>query len=196
MRVRRIGVQVALGACLLAAQQQQACAQEAVALPAAAPNSAAPWQSFSFVSDGPRGPGWSRPDEIARAYFDDELPALFERTVVLREAVPRHGRLRWIFTGPHAGFTVELTPSKVRLVQRFYDSTALPGSGRGYAEREIRDDEQQYTGRGANPDRGARRASFGAGAGERGRDAAAELRLRRAAAPDGCSSRRARSIWG
>ncbi len=137
---------MAVGGWLVVATGLNGLAQEAVSLPATAVTTATTMQKFSFVSDGPKGPGWSRPDEIARAYFNDELPALFQRTVALQGAVPRHGKLQWIFTGPHAGFTVELTPSKVRLVQRFYNSTALPGSGGGYAEREVRDDEQQFTG--------------------------------------------------
>jgi O-glycosyl hydrolase len=103
-------------------------------------------EPFTFVSDGPTGPGWSRPDEIARVYFHNDLPALFQRTIVLSKSVPMHGKLSWIFTGPHAGFTVELTPSKVRLVQRFYDSSALYKRQGNYPEEVVRDDEQQYLG--------------------------------------------------
>ena len=120
--------------------------QELVRLPAVAQTQLRPTQIFSFVSDGPRGPGWSRPDQIARVYFADELPALFERTIALQQTPPPGSKLRWLFTGPHAGFTVELTSSKVRLVQRYYNSTGLPGSGGGYPERETQDAEQQYVG--------------------------------------------------
>ena len=120
--------------------------QQVVALPSPAAETLAKAQTFSFASDGPPGPGWSRPDEIARMYFDEELPALFKRTLALDGDVPARGKLSWIFTGPHAGFTVELTSSKVRLVQRYYDSTGL-GSGQGnYPEKVVRDEEQQYTG--------------------------------------------------
>ena len=121
-------------------------AQEAVKLPAPASAVQAASEPFSFVSDGPIGPGWSRPDEIARTYFHEELPALFRRTLTLSADVPVHGKLSWIFTGLHAGFTVELTPSKVRLVQRFYDSSALYNGQGNYPEKIVRDDEQQYTG--------------------------------------------------
>jgi O-glycosyl hydrolase len=103
-------------------------------------------EPFSFVSDGPIGPGWSRPDEIARVYFHDDLPALFQRTIALSQSVPLHGKLSWIFTGPHAGFTVELTPSKIRLVQRYYDSFALYKGQGSYPEEIIHDKEQQYVG--------------------------------------------------
>jgi hypothetical protein len=130
---------------LLLASMMTAGAQEVVILPTPAIPSGTPAQKFVFISDGPKGPGWSRPDEIARVYFADELPALFRRTVVLSQPVPQHGKLHWIFTGPHAGFTVELTPSKVRVTQRFYDSTGL-GGGAGYPEREVRSDEQQFIG--------------------------------------------------
>lgn len=121
-------------------------AQEAVKLPAPATTLPPVAEQFSFVSDGPAGPGWSRPDEIARVYFHGELPALFQRTIVLEKSVPMRGKLSWIFTGPHAGFTVELTPSKVRLMQRFYDSSALYKGQRNYPEETIHDKEQQYSG--------------------------------------------------
>jgi O-glycosyl hydrolase len=123
-----------------------ASAQEAIRLPAPPPETQPALQSFSFVSDGPVGPGWSRPNEIARAYFKDELPALFRRTVVLSGHVPMHSKVVWIFTGPRAGFTVELTSSKVRLTQRFYDSVALSSGQGNYPQRTVHDEEQQYTG--------------------------------------------------
>jgi len=124
-----------------------ASAQETIKLPTPASNSQPAAQTFDFVSDGPIGPGWTRPDEIARTYFHEELPALFRRTVALSDDVPMQGKLSWIFTGPHAGFTVELTPSKVRLLQRFYDSSALYTGQGNYPEKIVRDDEQQFTGR-------------------------------------------------
>ena len=103
-------------------------------------------QHFSFASDGPVGPGWTRTDEIARTYFQEDLPTLFSRTIALSGDVPMHGKLSWIFTGPHAGFTVELTSSKVRLTQRFYDSMGLFSGQGNYPEKIVRDDEQQYSG--------------------------------------------------
>jgi hypothetical protein len=78
-------------------------------------------------------------------YFKGELPALFTRTLQLDGDVPERTKLSWIFTGPHAGLTVELTSSKVRLVERFYDSTALDGGG-NYPDKTVRDVEQQYVG--------------------------------------------------
>ena len=121
-------------------------AQEAVELPAPPAVTGTTAQAFSFASDGPAGPGWSRPDEIARTYFHEELPALFKRTLALAGDVPVRGKLSWMFTGPHAGFTVELTSSKVRLVQRYYDSEGLYAGQGNYPERIVRDEEQQYSG--------------------------------------------------
>ena len=120
-------------------------AQQAVVLPEAKAPSQTMAQRFEFASDGPIGPGWSRPDAIARVYFQGELPALFRRTLQLDADIPERTKLSWIFTGPHAGFTVELTSSKVRLIERFYDSTALDGGG-SYPEKTVRDQEQQYLG--------------------------------------------------
>jgi O-glycosyl hydrolase len=121
-------------------------AQRSVELPAPPAITQQTTQSFSFISDGPIGPGWTRPDEIARTYFHEDLPALFRRTISLSDDIPAHGKLSWIFTGPDAGFTIELTPSKLRLTQRFYDSTALYSGQGNYPEKIVRDDEQPYTG--------------------------------------------------
>jgi O-glycosyl hydrolase len=114
-----------------------------VKLPAYVASTQSVAQSFSFVSDGPIGPGWTRPDLIARTYFHEELPALFSRTITLSNSIPVPGKLEWIFTGPHAGFTVELSPTKLRVFQRYYDSSGLTERGQ---ERIVLDDERQFTG--------------------------------------------------
>jgi hypothetical protein len=122
------------------------CAQEAVQLRTARATNAPVADAFHFVSDGPRAPGWSRPDEIARKYFRDDLGALFERTLALEDAVPQRTALRWIFTGPHAGFTVELTSTKVRISERYYDSTGLYGGQGNYSEKIVFEQERQFIG--------------------------------------------------
>lgn len=131
---------------LCAAFPSLLAAQQTIELPAPAAITQPIAEQFSFASDAPAGPGWTRPDEIARAYFREDLPALFRRTIVLSNEVPARGKLSWIFTGPHAGFTVELTPSKVRLFQRFYDSTGLYTGQGNYPEKIVRDEEQQIAG--------------------------------------------------
>ena len=102
-----------------------ASAQQVVQLPPPPAASAPAADTFRFVSDAPAGPGWGRPDEIARKYFHENLTVLFERTLTLDAALPPRTTLRWIFTGPRAGLTVELTSSKVRIAERYYDSMAL-----------------------------------------------------------------------
>ena len=119
--------------------------QAVVTLAEPAAPSASEAQHFVFVSDGPTGPGWSRPDDIARTYFHERLPAFFTRTIVLKEDVPARNRLSWIFTGGHAGFTLQLSPSKLRLTQRYYNSTGLASQG-SFPERIIRDDERSFSG--------------------------------------------------
>jgi O-glycosyl hydrolase len=121
-------------------------AQQAVQLPAPPSSAAQPADTFRFVSDGPAGGGWSRPDEIARKYFHENLPALFERTLTLNADVPPRATLRWIFTGPHAGFTVELTSTKVRIAERYYDSMGLYEGQGNFPEKTTFTDERQYTG--------------------------------------------------
>ena len=143
--IRRAALTI-FAAALCGSWETSALAQQAIELPPPAALTQQAADSFAFASDDPTGPGWGRPDEPARAYFHEELPALFRRTIALSEDVPVRGKLSWIFTGPHAGFTVELTSSKVRLTQRFYDSTALYSGQGNYPEKNVRDDEQQYTG--------------------------------------------------
>jgi O-glycosyl hydrolase len=120
-------------------------AQQAVALPESRPVAQRAMQRFEFASDGPIGPGWTRPDQIARVYLKEDLPALFRRTIQLDGDVPSQTKLGWIFTGPHAGLTVELTGSKVRLFERFYDSAGLADTG-SYPEKIVRDEARPYTG--------------------------------------------------
>ncbi len=60
-----------------------------------------------------------------RKYFPEWLPALFERTIEIEEWSEKQPALRWIFTGPHGGFTVEAGAGKVRLAVRYYDSPGL-----------------------------------------------------------------------
>ena len=119
--------------------------QQAMPLPAVPAEHGTVAQRFAFASDGPKGLGWTRPDEVARAYAPGFLPALFRRRLVLDTALPAGSSLHWIFTGPHAGFTVQLTNTSVRLTERFYDSTALPLAG-NYPEKIVRDVSQSYTG--------------------------------------------------
>ncbi len=123
-----------------------ASAQQAIPLAAPPAISAPAADTFRFVSDGPAGPGWSRPDEIARKYFHENLTALFERTLTLDATLPQRTTLRWIFTGPRAGLTVELTSNKVRIAERYYDSMALYEGQGNFPEKVTFADERQYTG--------------------------------------------------
>lgn len=144
MLVNRIS-RGALAVCL-AACWRSSLAQGPVELPPPPAVTQPPVQEFSFASDGPIGPGWTRPDEIARTYFREQLPALFRRTIALAGDMPLGGKLSWIFTGPHAGFTVELTPGGVRLTQRFYDSTGLYSGKGNYPEKIVADDTREFSG--------------------------------------------------
>ena len=122
------------------------CAQQAIQLPPPTAQSGPAADTFRFVSDGPRALGWSRGDEIARKYFHENLPGLFERTLTLDNDMPERATLRWIFTGPHAGFTVELTSDKVRLAERYYDSMALYTGQGNYPDKAVRSIERQFEG--------------------------------------------------
>ena len=135
---------IGLFAALLLASA--ASAQQAVQLPHPPATPSQPSDTFRFVSDGPAGLGCGHHDEIARKYFHENLPALFERTITLDAGVPDRATLRWIFTGPRAGLTVELTSSKVRISERYYDSTALHEGQGNYPEKTVFSLERQFTG--------------------------------------------------
>jgi len=136
-------VRALLARLVLFAAALSAGAQQPIALPAFHPSAQSATATFHFVSDGPRGPGWTRPDEVARAYFDRQLPVFFSRTIELDTPLPEHATLDWIFTGPHAGFTVSLSPSSLHVTQRFYNSTGLSDRG---PTRTTQDDTRVFTG--------------------------------------------------
>jgi O-glycosyl hydrolase len=124
-------------------------AQSVVNLPAATTPSVPAGQNFTFVTDGPLALGWGRPAELPRIYFNDALPALFTRTLAFDGDLPAHAKLSWIFTGPRAGITVELTPNSLRVIQRYYDSYGLsesPIPASTYPEKIYREDEINYQG--------------------------------------------------
>lgn len=64
-------------------------------------------------------------DPIPHHFFNELLPAYFSRTLYFPDYIPNGVTLRWIFTGPHGGLTVQVTNSQVTLIQRYYDSYAL-----------------------------------------------------------------------
>ncbi len=126
-----------------------ASAQVSVALPEVSPAVPDNVARFQFVSDGPPGSGWGHGDQIARHYVHELLPAFFSRTLVLDGDIPRATSLSWIFTGPHAGFTVVVGADDVRVLQRYYDSYALYGSGQPqqvYPQSVVADTDVPYTG--------------------------------------------------
>jgi O-glycosyl hydrolase len=147
---RGIGKRIAkLVVLLLAAVPLHLMAQSVVDTPSIAAPSSSSAQNFSFVTDGPLALGWGRPAELPRVYFHDELPALFTRTLAFNDDLPAHSRLAWIFTGPQAGITIELTPNSLRVIQRYYDSYGLSASpipAATYPEKIEREDEINYQG--------------------------------------------------
>jgi hypothetical protein len=66
----------------------------------------------------------SRAAGRAREYFDELLPALFERTLAFTGATLTT-EFDWVFTGERGGFTVTVGPRQVDLVLRYYDSPAF-----------------------------------------------------------------------
>lgn len=145
----RKGIPAVLMGCFLIVSSVGACAQAAVELPDVKIEAPAAAAHFRFVSDGPLGSGWDRNDRIARFYVHEWLPAFFSRTLVLNQEIPRRTTLSWIFTGPRAGFTVQVDAQDIRVFQRFYDSYGLFGSAQpqqGYPEKVVSDAVIPYRG--------------------------------------------------
>ncbi len=96
-----------------------------------------------------RLPEWSPPDEVGRSkafvldpkqnkvhiwgkglrsptwYFDEFLPGLFQRTLVLDKMELRGSKLHWIFTGDDGGITVSITDSTVEVTERLHGASGL-----------------------------------------------------------------------
>ena len=90
-----------------------------------------PWTGSQTEGDrfefpGPPSPRtkWTVPLS-PRKYFPEWLPALFQRTVEIDSWTAEKSRLRWIFTGPSGGFTIEAGGGQARLAVRYYDSPGL-----------------------------------------------------------------------
>jgi len=90
-----------------------------------------PWKGSSAGGETFEFPGapsprtrWNVPG-APRRYFAEWLPALFERTLEIENWSGEKPQLRWVFTGPSGGFTVEAGGGKARLAVRYYDSPGL-----------------------------------------------------------------------
>lgn len=106
---------------LAAAQDSQA--PSPIALPAWQAPTASP-DRFSFPLPPSPRTRWNVPGP-PRKYYDEWLPSLFERTLAIEDWGDGKAQLRWIFTGPSGGFTVEAGGGKARLLTRYYDSPGL-----------------------------------------------------------------------
>jgi O-glycosyl hydrolase len=96
------------------------------ALPAWSPPATAPAERFRFdASPAKLQDGHWRVAGLPRRYFDEFLPAIFERTLVIDQLELKQGRLEWIFTGEFGGFTLEVWDKGLRALQRYYDSFGL-----------------------------------------------------------------------
>lgn len=81
-------------------------------------------REFTFRTED-RVVTWGRGTEIPGVYFDEHLPAYFNRRINFEKFDIKDGRLDWIFTGRDGGFTVSVTKDSLWLYQRFYDSFGL-----------------------------------------------------------------------
>jgi len=95
-------------------------------LPAWSPPTTTPTDRFQFEASPEKlqSAHWRVPG-LPRRYFDELLPATFERTLVIDQYEPIQGRLEWIFTGELGGFTIAASDKDLHVSQRYYDSFGL-----------------------------------------------------------------------
>ncbi|MHC4443908.1 MAG: glycoside hydrolase [Planctomycetota bacterium] len=83
-------------------------------------------ESFRIGSKYGQVDVWGQGREPTRTYFQEFLPAIFERTIIFDNLeINEKQALDWIFTGERGGITLRIEKSTVRLKKRSYDSYAL-----------------------------------------------------------------------
>ncbi len=65
--------------------------------------------------------GWGHYSPNERAFFNEVLPSIFRRTLVLDSMTGDRG-IKWIFTGPREGFYIVLNQNKLVFYRQYYDS--------------------------------------------------------------------------
>ncbi len=90
---------------------------------------------------------WIRGVECARHYFDEFLPAVFDRGLLIDEMDLAGGELEWIFTGPRGGLTVRIGPQTVEVQQRFYDSFGFADLDDGKVKAHRYEQKPWYSGK-------------------------------------------------
>lgn len=91
--------------------------------------------------------GWGEYSPNERKYFQELLPCNFERTLALDSMDWSRG-IDWVFTGPRAGFNIEIRNGIVTFYTRYYDSKGFDQvkTHRRYPHLSSPEKTFQYTG--------------------------------------------------
>ena len=121
-----LGTSPESGGQTLPAAPEPVAAKDVGALPAWSPPAIAPAERFRFDAspENLQGGHWRVPG-LPRRYFQELLPATFERTLVIDQLEFKQGALEWIFTGEFGGFTIAASDKGIRVSQCYYDSFGL-----------------------------------------------------------------------
>ncbi|MGF7077683.1 hypothetical protein [Mucilaginibacter sp. UYCu711] len=65
---------------------------------------------------------WGGGKKIPGAFFDEYLPAFFERKLAFKTFDLKGSTFQWILTGNNGGITLTIDKDSIELVQRYYDS--------------------------------------------------------------------------
>jgi len=79
-------------------------------------------QEFCLNADKGLAAIWGKEKSIPGIYFEETLPAFFERKLVLSNADLKTSKMKWVFTGQQGGITITLSSDSVKLEQRYYNS--------------------------------------------------------------------------
>ncbi|MDD5706731.1 MAG: hypothetical protein PHR35_12485 [Kiritimatiellae bacterium] len=80
---------------------------------------------FRLGASGQRVDVWLTGRTARNVYFQEHLPACFERALEFDRLNLRGAALEWIFTGARGGFAVRVSKNSVETVQCYYDSFGL-----------------------------------------------------------------------
>lgn len=103
-------------------QKPEAGTVPCVELPASCGTAAAGSDEVAFLAKGKSLAAWGGGGHVPKIYPQEWLPALFTRTLSLGTALGAGEELTWRFTGPRAGFDVEVSAQSLTVRQRYYDS--------------------------------------------------------------------------
>ena len=112
--------------------------------PAGAPSAPETLATFAIRDDRGGVDIWMKGRKARPVFFDEWLPACFERTLAFDRREPGGATLEWLFTGPECKVTVSLDAHELRFRQSFHDSFYLNDPGKIYDQNRDADAKRWF----------------------------------------------------